>query len=57
MSCDVISSAVNLASRVESLTKYYHCQILATGSTLGSEPIFAREVDHVMVIGLSSSVK
>ncbi len=59
MSCDVISAAVNLSSRVESLTKYYRCKILATEYTINncSEEVFCREIDNVCVNGISTAVK
>lgn len=33
MTCDVISSAVNLSSRLEDLTKFYKCDIIMSEET------------------------
>jgi adenylate cyclase len=59
LSCDVISNAVNLSSRVESLTKFYRVHILATETTINScsDPIFFREIDNVCVNGMSQPTK
>ncbi len=55
----VISDAVNLASRVEGLTKYYGVSMLITQQTFLhlNEPIYAiRPIDLVQVKGKSESV-
>ncbi|MCE9598209.1 MAG: hypothetical protein K8S54_09605 [Spirochaetia bacterium] len=56
----VISDAVNLASRMEGLTKYYGSVLLTTASTLlgipGSEQYKTRKLDQVRVKGKKESV-
>ncbi|MCU0545047.1 MAG: PAS domain S-box protein [Oscillatoriaceae cyanobacterium Prado104] len=55
----VISDAVNLASRVEALTKYYGVSMLITHATFVdlNEPVFAmRPIDRVQVKGKSTFV-
>jgi class 3 adenylate cyclase len=56
----VISDAVNLASRLESLTKYYGVHILASGASvdrLGADgPVESRFLDRVSVKGKSEPV-
>ena len=52
--CTVISDAVNMASRVESLTKQYSASILISESThelIDKEKYFIRIVDYVAVKG------
>ncbi len=56
----VIGDDVNLASRVESLTKKYNCTILVTENTkklVLNENIKFRQVDEVIVKGRSTPVK
>jgi hypothetical protein len=57
----VISDAVNLASRLESLTKYYGVGILVSGQTLaqiGDKSFFeSRLLDRVQVKGKSEAVE
>ena len=51
--CDVVGSPVNLASRIESLTKHYGAQMLASDATLGATDgsFDVRMVDRVIVKG------
>lgn len=59
----VIGDTVNLASRIESLTKFYGTPILITGSTRdklqpGEDyPFLLREIDRVIVKGRSEAVE
>jgi len=54
----VLGDAVNLASRVESLTKYYGVKIIATGSTCENQKKFVfRLLDRVRVKGKQESVE
>jgi len=53
----VIGDCVNLAARVEGLTKFYGVPILVTGSTKACAPSFAyREIDTVRVKGRTAPV-
>ncbi len=60
MESTVIADSVNLASRIESLTKYYDCRILLTRSTFEAQsdpfPYFTRPVDLVRVKGRTEPV-
>ncbi|QLA17216.1 CHASE2 domain-containing protein [Desulfolutivibrio sulfoxidireducens] len=49
----VIGDTVNLCSRLEGLTKYYHKRILVTDSIVAAAPegVFFQEVDRVLVKG------
>ncbi len=54
----VLGDAVNLASRVESLTKYYGVKIMVTGSTRENQKKFVfRLLDRVRVKGKNESVE
>lgn len=54
----VLGDAVNLASRVESLTKYYGMQILITENTKTDSPKFIfQEIDKVRVKGKKEGVQ
>lgn len=59
LACTVIGDSVNLASRVESLTKRYQVPLLLTGAVAeGLEPgVALREIDEVAVKGKSASVR
>ena len=53
----VLGDSVNLASRVESLTKYYEVDILVTDSTMKDQTKFAfRKLDRVRVKGKSETI-
>jgi len=60
MQCSVLGDTVNLASRIESLTKYYHSQfILGEGTYLGlknPEQFSIRMIDRVAVKGKGQAV-
>lgn len=58
MACDVISAAVNLSSRCESLTKFYGVDILCTEFSMKNckSHIVAREIDEVCVLGFKTPV-
>lgn len=57
MTCDVISSAVNISSRLEELTKHYHCKVIASeGSIVTAKNFVTRELDHVKVMGIKHPV-
>lgn len=59
LACTVIGDSVNLASRVESLTKRYQVPLLLTGAVAeGLDPaLVLREIDVVAVKGKSLSVR
>ncbi|PRP74121.1 putative ATPase [Planoprotostelium fungivorum] len=57
MTCDVISSAVNISSRLEELTKHYQCKVIASEDTIiSSKNLVTRELDHVKVMGIKHPV-
>lgn len=60
LQCSVVGDAVNLASRIEQLTKLYGARVLVSGASaaaLGAPPAFAlRQVDWVAVKGKLAAV-
>ena len=59
MDSTVIGNSVNLASRLESLTKYYDAQIIISESTrnlIHSDDFLFRQLDKVVVKGKSNIV-
>src|SRR5690554_5936842 len=57
MSCDVISAAVNLSSRIENLTKHYGTPLLISEAVHSQTPEFlARAIDNVRVAGTATSL-
>lgn len=61
MDTTVIGDAVNIAQRIESLTNYFGCDILASRSIIDAaskRTVFAfRTIDHVLLKGKSSKVE
>lgn len=59
LQCDVVGDSVNLASRVESLTKTYGTPMLVSGSTVQAltRPVALRRVDRVRVKGKARAVE
>ncbi len=58
LQCSVVGDAVNLSSRVESLTKMYGARMLVTDATVAQlqAPVALRQVDRVQVKGKSEAV-
>lgn len=58
LQCDVVGDAVNLASRVESLTKTYGTRMMISGHTAAglTQPVELRLVDRVKVKGKHEAV-
>ena len=58
MNYTIISSAVNLASRLEGVNKQYGTWVLATDSTLEetSDSFLARRLDRIRVVGINEVV-
>lgn len=54
----VLGDAVNLASRVETLTKYYGVEIIVTEHTKKDQTLFIfRKLDRIKVVGKETSVE
>lgn len=60
MDSTAIGDAVNLAARLESLTKYYNCHIIVSSATFkllkNEYPLLWRELDYVVVKGKKEPV-
>lgn len=55
----VIGDAVNLGSRIQALTKYYHVDVIVTENTMMSakDSFIYRYLDKILVLGKTESVK
>lgn len=61
MECSVLGNGVNVAARVEGLTRIYGCEILLTESSMqrlkSPETFHLRQIDHVRPKGLKEPVQ